>query len=212
MMNKKIFDQRYLRDDQYRTADKLQARIRLHEKFSTNPYPWPRWVYDQLDLHAGQTVLEVGCGPGDLWRSNLDRLPAGLKVWLGDYSHGMVNQARQHQAAHPQFGFLNLDVQAVPLQTACVDLVIANHMLYHVPDIRAALLEIQRVLKPGGCFVAATNGDRHMGELRKIVRQFNPNYSGVAPVARFSLESAPAQLLGVSEIMSGIYFMRMILL
>jgi cyclopropane fatty-acyl-phospholipid synthase-like methyltransferase len=36
------------------------------KRFSTNPYGWLRWVFDQFDLPPGARVLEVGCGTGQL--------------------------------------------------------------------------------------------------------------------------------------------------
>jgi CRISPR/Cas system-associated endonuclease/helicase Cas3 len=65
-----IADQNYLRTQQYRNADKLQARIRLHRLFGTNRYPWQRGAFDQLRLEPGQTVaimLPTGRGVGFLF-------------------------------------------------------------------------------------------------------------------------------------------------
>ena len=42
-------------------------------------------------------------------------------------------------------------------------------MLYHVPDIALAAAEARRVLRPGGVFVAVTNGRAHLAELRTLV-------------------------------------------
>ena len=51
------------------------------------------------------------------------------------------------------------DVQQLPFGDAQFDVVAAMWMLYHVPDLDRALAEIRRVLRPGGLFVAVTNGD-----------------------------------------------------
>ena len=48
---------------QYRTDQNLKARIELHASFSTNPYPWQRWVFDHLAIPKRARVLELGCGP-----------------------------------------------------------------------------------------------------------------------------------------------------
>lgn len=192
-----IANQEYLRTQQYRTADKLRARIQLHRLFGTNHYPWQRWVFDQLRLEVGQRVLELGCGPGDLWRENLERIPAGVHVVLSDLSAGMLQTAGQAvgQRGRGEFNLLVQDAQAIALKQANFDWVIANHMLYHLPDLRQGLQEIQRVLKPGGWLCAATNGYGHMRELSELIDQVLPGYLGIqAQLRRFALENAATSL------------------
>ena len=53
----------------------------------------------------------------------------------------------------------------LPFEADTFDAVVANHMLYHVPDRAQALAEMQRVLKPGGQVYLATNGLAHLREL-----------------------------------------------
>lgn len=190
-----ITDQKYLKEQQYKTADNLQARINLHTRFSTNPYPWFSWVYDHLELQPGMRVLEAGCGPGSLWAHNQARLPADLRLFLGDLSAGMVREARQKNSHPPIFRFLCLDAQHIPFPDGSFDVVIANHMLYHVPDLPQAVREIARVLRPGGRLFAATNGERHMGELHDLVQAFDPSHRPTYElVRRFSLENAAQAL------------------
>ncbi|NJN81942.1 MAG: class I SAM-dependent methyltransferase [Caldilineaceae bacterium] len=70
--------------------------------------------------------------------------------------------------ARSRFSFREIDVQSIPFDDASLDAVIANHMLYHVPDLSAALAEIRRVLKPDGRLFAVTNGEEHLRELREL--------------------------------------------
>lgn len=184
--------------EQYRTSANLEARICLHQLFSTNHYGWTRWVFEQLDAPAQAQVLEIGCGPASLWVDNGDRIPSGWQITLTDQSNGMIKQAQANLAniAH-EFYFKQADVQILPFADATFDVVIANHMLYHVPDRPRALAEIQRVLKPSGRFYAATNGQSHMHELRVLIQQFDPalDYRAVSPPDRFfSLENGKPQL------------------
>jgi ubiquinone/menaquinone biosynthesis C-methylase UbiE len=162
-------DQDYLLTQQYRDASNLQARMQLHERFSTSREAWHPWVFDHLHVPETARVLEVGCGPGTLWRENLDRIPAGWEITLSDFSPGMLREAAQSISKwQPGFRFERFDAQAIPHPDAYFDAVIANHMLYHVPDRAQALAEIRRVLRVGGRLYAATNGRRHMHELHAL--------------------------------------------
>jgi len=170
----RVTDQTYLQSEQYKTPANLAKRAALHRRFSTNPYPWPRWVFDQLSLKPGERVVEAGCGPGWLWGDNRDRLPGGLRVRLGDYSRGMVAEARQRLRGVEGFTAYQADVQALPFAGGSFDVAVANHMLYHVPDLPRAVRELARVLVPGGRLCAATNGPAHMRELYELAAGYAP--------------------------------------
>jgi ubiquinone/menaquinone biosynthesis C-methylase UbiE len=186
-------DQQYLLNEQYRNASNLNARIELHRRFSTNPYGWHRWVFDQLRLAPDARVLELGCGPGELWRENGGRIPEGWEVTLADLSPGMLAEARRSLRDLPRpFAFAEVDAQVIPFPDARFDGVIANHMLYHVPDREKALAEIRRVLRPSGRFCAATNGRAHMAELREWLRRWVPDTQRWS--LAFSLENGQEQL------------------
>jgi SAM-dependent methyltransferase len=169
-----ITDQHHLKTQQYKNAANLTARSSLHECFSTNKMGWFAWVFGQLaGLPEQSRILELGCGPAWLWRHNRDRIPAGWRVLLTDLSPGMVDQARANLSEQNagQFEFDVIDAQAIPYADASFDAVVANHMLYHVPDRPQALSEIRRVLIPGGQLFAAANGQDHMAELWAMVLQ-----------------------------------------
>jgi SAM-dependent methyltransferase len=171
----KLSDQAYLLTEQYRDAGNLNARIALHTRFSTNSYGWMRWVFDQLDLGPGSRILELGCGPGSLWSTNLNRVPESWEITLSDLSEGMLAEARRSLGGgRAAFEFMVVDAQDIPHGDESFDAVIANHMLYHVPDRERALAEIHRVLRPDGCFYATTLGNAHMRELGDLVHRFEP--------------------------------------
>ncbi len=83
-------NQAYLLAEQYRDDSNLASRMSLHERFSTNPYGFQRWIFDRLDLAPDARVLELGCGTGVLWLKNRDRLPEGWNITLSDLSSGML--------------------------------------------------------------------------------------------------------------------------
>ncbi len=184
-------NQHYLLTQQYNNAQKLEARINIHERFSINTYDWQRWVFDHFKMPSQGNVLEIGCGPGMLWLKNADRIPEQWNIILSDFSEGMLQEAQNNlrNISHP-FTFKIIDAQSIPFEDQHFDIVVANHMLYHVPDRAKALAEIRRVLKAGGHFFAATNGKHHMQEIRELIVGFDPSLA-----ARWDIAS-PASLNG----------------
>ncbi|MCC7019487.1 MAG: class I SAM-dependent methyltransferase [Ardenticatenales bacterium] len=187
----RIDDQRYLSHHQYRTPERLAARAALHARFGIGPQGWWSWVFDQLELRPDQHVLEVGAGSGSLWRANRKQVPEGLTVVVTDVSPGMVDEACTTLAGDARFDFATLDVAAIPFTDATFDAVIANHMLYHAPNVAEAVNELARVLRPGGQLFAATNGENHLRELHELIHIAEPRYSPEAVRnGAFSLENA----------------------
>jgi SAM-dependent methyltransferase len=161
-------DPAYLRRVQYRDDSNLNARAELHRRFSTMSGTLPEWQFDQFELPARAAVLEVGCGPGYLWRVNGERVPDGWSCLLSDLSSGMVAIAREHLGA--RYRYAVADAAALPFPDRAFDVAIANHMLYHVPDRARAIRELARVLRPDGTLYAMTNGEDHMRELQQLAR------------------------------------------
>lgn len=182
---------------QYQTSANLDARMRLHLLYSTNHYGWLRWVFDQVALPAQADLLELGGGTGKLWQENRDRIPPGWALTITDQSPGMLQQAQTTLAeVTHSITYQQVDAQAIPFADAQFDAVIANHMLYHVPDLPQALREIRRVLKPGGTLYAATNGQKHMQELSDLGRDFTAQFDikQQFSIRTFTLENGAQQL------------------
>ena len=201
-MRKRI-DAKYLLTDQYKDASNLNARFQLHERFSKNKHGWHRWVFDQFSLPPDAVILELGCGPGHLWLKNIDRIPDGWNITLSDFSQGMLQEAQQNlNTSQRPFRFQVMDAQSIAFPDQSFDAVIANHMLYHVPDRDKAFSEIHRTLRSDGCFYAATNGQNHLRQLGELVKKFDPDAyegrnktdSGVRASENFSLENGLDQL------------------
>jgi ubiquinone/menaquinone biosynthesis C-methylase UbiE len=188
-------DRQYL-EKQYKDSSNLDARINLHQRFSVNPYGWHRWVFDHFDLPSHCRILELGCGPGHLWMDNLGRIPNGWEIVLSDIYAGMLAGARRNLEKQRPFEFKVVDAQSIPCEDKSFDAVIANHMLYHVPDRSGALAEIRRVLKPAGQLYAATNGEQHMSEMAALLTKFDVELSSWRSdlADLFTLENGLAQL------------------
>jgi len=183
--------------DQYRDSSRLDARFRLHRDFSTSQQSFPRWVFDKFDFAAATSILDIGCGPGYLWEENRERIHPEWEIVLVDRSFGMLVEAHKNlQDIGLKIRWLNSDAQALPLDRSAFDVVVANHMLYHVDDRPGVLAEISRVMKPKGCLFAATNGRAHLREIRKLIEQFQLDSSIWTHHKAFSLENGEEQLRG----------------
>lgn len=146
-------------EKQYRTPENLNTRISIHEKYSVNRQPFGEWILSNYTLGPKDRILELGCGTADMWKGRLSLLGDSARLTLTDFSSGMLLSAKENTAGDPRVDYRVVDIQNIPFEDASFDAVIANMMLYHVPDLDKGLSEVRRVLKPGGCFYCATYGE-----------------------------------------------------
>jgi SAM-dependent methyltransferase len=199
----KLDDERWVAS-QYASSANFDARVRIYELFDVTPERWPCWLFARLELAPGARVLEVGCGTGNLWRENAERMPPGVSLTLTDLSPGMLDEARKRLAGlAPQPELRVADVQSLPFPQASFDAAIASYMLYHVPDRGRALRELARVLRPGGRLLVATYPWTHLIELRELVERFGLS-GAMLPVRRdgsdFDLERAQDEVARVLRV------------
>ena len=161
-------------EQQYKDPSKFAKRRVLHEKFSTNKYDWYKWVFDHFNFTAKCKVLELGSGLGTLWLNNQERLQKDWDITLSDFSQEMLDKVKENleKINHP-FHFQLINVENIPYADANFDVVIANGLLYLVPDLEKAIKEIARVIKPGGILIASTSGSKYMKELEELLGKSN---------------------------------------
>jgi ubiquinone/menaquinone biosynthesis C-methylase UbiE len=190
-------DREYLLKDQYKDASNFYSRFNLHTRFSMNKHGWFPWLFDHLELAPECRLLEIACGTGELWRANMKRIPRGWDITLSDFSPGMLAQTQANLSnAYRHFAYEHIDIQSIPYENAHFDAVIANHMLYYVPDKLKAFSEVRRVLKEGGMFFTSTVGATHLKELDELVGDFLQRKTSVSneEVNSFMLENGTGQL------------------
>lgn len=157
----------------------------------------PRKTLVVADIHGQAALLEqlIARLPIDWMADDTRELrPAGWCIVCTDLSPGMAAEARSELAGEAGLSFAAADAQALPFPDESFDVVLANFMLYHVPDRPRALAEIRRVLRSGRQFAAATVGRTHMGGMRELVLRFVPDLppEAVAQSQHFLLENAVA--------------------
>lgn len=145
--------------EQYKTADNLNTRISIHEKYSTNKIGFGNWIFSHYDLSPNNKVLEIGCGTGDMWKQKLHLADEGINIILTDFSENMVSVAKDTLGERNNISYGIVNIESIPYDDNCFDRVIANMMLYHVPDLNKGLSEVKRVLTETGYFYCATYGE-----------------------------------------------------
>ncbi|MHC5907546.1 class I SAM-dependent methyltransferase [Streptomyces sp. S6] len=169
----------------YRDDRDLAARQAL--------YAWQTPRHDLPGLVAGQLagvrgwLADVGCGNGLF----LERLRREHPVLGLDLSAGILAGVAGPVGV--------ADAGRLPLADGSLGGAIAMHMLYHVPDVRAAIGELARVVGAGGVVVVSTNGRDDKAELGELWRRAAGEVTGEVPPptslgARFTLEDAPGLL------------------
>jgi len=111
-------------------------------------------------LQAGQSLLDIGCGPGTI-TVDLATVVAPGRVIGVDHAPGILEKARQAAAEAglaDRIEFAEADVHALDYPDDSFDVVHAHQVLQHVGDPVQALREMRRVCRPGG-IVAARDSD-----------------------------------------------------
>jgi len=159
---------------QYASYNNLGNRVLLHQLYSVNKLGWTNWVFQNYQLSSNQHILELGCGNAGIWSSNINKIPKGIMLKLTDFSEGMLEVAKNNTAEiGDSVEYSVVDAQSIPYGEDVFDVVIANHMLYHVPNIHKALNEISRVIKPSGVFYATTVGKENLKEINDLLHGFD---------------------------------------
>ena len=114
-----------------------------------------KWIPGRI---RGKEVLEIATGPGLLAKHVA---PSAKSMIATDYSDGMIKEAEK--GSYPvNLRFEVADAMDLPYQDRSFDAVLISNALHIVPDPEKALMEIDRVLRPGGLLIAP-NFVEHIG-------------------------------------------------
>ncbi|WP_199044552.1 class I SAM-dependent methyltransferase [Glycomyces salinus] len=136
---------KFQQGENYRNPDNLRSRQSLYE------YKRPQrdiqgFVAERVSGTPAR-ILDVGCGNGSYVLRLREAFPEAEVVGI-DKSAGVLDELAEPTVV--------ADVVDLPFETGSADVVLAMHMLYHVPDIEKALDELVRVLSPGGVLFVST--------------------------------------------------------
>ncbi|MBI3958427.1 MAG: class I SAM-dependent methyltransferase [Chloroflexi bacterium] len=176
---------------QYADSEKLRIRQDAHRLYSERTDNFMEWVLDRLDPQPGERVADVGSGHG-VYHPFLAR--RGVRIVTVDASLGMLAEASANarRAGLPVL-VVQSTAESLPLADGCCDRLMANHMLYHVPDKSAALAEMGRVVKAGGRLVFTTNSEDNGARMTQLhaeaAAELGLHADSRSPIADFTLES-----------------------
>jgi len=143
--------------------------LRIHEetqaKYAVPSVDFVRWTLDTIDWTGDEVILDIGAGRGSHYACLIQEQP-DITYFALDLSPNLL---LNHPCAadHLALG----DAMRLPFSDDNFDIVMANHMLYHLADIEAGLAEIKRVLKPDGRILAATDSLQTTPELQVLIRR-----------------------------------------
>lgn len=107
-------------------------------------------VRSALVAAAGERVLDIGCGPGFLCAELLQEVGFKGSIVGVDSSTAMLNLAESRCDGHDNVEFRQADATALPVDDSSFDAAVCVQVLEYVADVKAALSEMYRVLRPGG--------------------------------------------------------------
>lgn len=120
---------------------------------------WKRRLVAMLNLRGDEAALDIACGTGDITFAIARGLNAGQAVGL-DITQAMLDiaESKRRKSLAENVCFHRADIMRMPFADETFDCVTGGYALRNVPDVEGALVEIMRVLKPGGRFLSLDFG------------------------------------------------------
>jgi SAM-dependent methyltransferase len=160
-----VTGRRFLTQSAYADDRHIRTRMRIWS-YAEVPVD-PGWRISPFPWDGTQVVADVGCGNGFDLRQIV---PQGRcrHAFGVDLSAGMLRTLGELLPTG-RLTLLQADAQRLPLADGRVDVALCMHMLYHVPDVPAAVAELRRIVRPGGTVLASTNGAGSLSEMHDLV-------------------------------------------
>ncbi len=143
----------------YENGDRLKAKHVGTNMVSGRQFV--SWALGLIPLTTGAVILDAGCGWGRFTWPLIEEFGVDSpNVYCVDSSLGMALSAKKEAHRRRHYSkFAAAEIQALPFPTGHFDGVMANHVLYHLPDIGAGVKELARLVNENGWLLATTNSD-----------------------------------------------------
>lgn len=148
---------------------------------------------EALDLRAGQKVLDVAAGNGNI---SLAAARRWCQVVASDYVPELLERARERAAAERlDITFREADAEALPFPGESFDVVVSTFGVMFTPDQESAASEMLRVLRPGGKIgLANWTPEGFIGQVFKTIGRYLPPPAGARSPALWGTRARIAEL------------------
>jgi ubiquinone/menaquinone biosynthesis C-methylase UbiE len=171
------FTDRKYNQNQYIDSKNLDLRLQIYRYNTNKSESLQTWIFNRLPFKDGQKILELACGNGKLWLENSSKIKKSSSIILSDLNEKMLEDCKSGlENLSINMDFMMIDIADIPFEDGVFDIVIANHCLYHLPDLDKCLEEIHRVIKPGGILASSTIGKNDNKELKELFRNYSENF------------------------------------
>lgn len=153
----------------YGNTKNLLTRLNTWKTFGSNKVPLGSWIISHLPeiFKEDISMLDVGCGTGWLLKDILMRNPA-IQFHAIDLSSVMVTETRKRFSNNFDNQIIQGDLLCLPYKKNSFDLITVIHVFHHIEDIKRALKELKRVIKPNGTIFITTSDYQINKGLNKI--------------------------------------------
>lgn len=155
------------------------------------PWAWERRRRLLLEeARPGERVLDLGCGSGRFVAALLEH---GAEAIGAEISEQALRRARD-VVPGADLRLVSPD-GSLPIDHGSVDLVWCSEVLEHVPDISAMLVEVRRVLRPGGRLLATTPYHGRLKAVLIALARFDAHFDPLGQHLRFFTRSSLSHVL-----------------
>lgn len=142
-----------------------------YSRVATPQRDWSAAVIDRLELKGGETVVDAGCGSGNVTEDLLERLPEGRVIGV-DGSPSMVEEADRRLGEDPRTSFVCQDLAELELDEQ-VDAIFSNATFHWVSDHDQLFRALATATRPGGKLVAQCGGRGNVAEVTAALAVVN---------------------------------------
>lgn len=182
----------YLKKSQYKNAKNLSARFALYD-FAYPEFNFYTESLKSLKLKGKEKILEVGCGDGKVLVNLKKKGHIGTMVGT-DLSKGMFKDSQKIcKKEKLLIDYVEASAEKLPFKDSSFDIILAYFMIYHMPDIDAALEEWKRILKPNGKLLVAIGSMKNLSNRKKLTLPMQEEFKITKKrfIDSISFESAP---------------------